>query len=461
MAITQLSRLTDEFLEKTPGSRALNEQAIDLFPSGVTHDSRLHNPYPIAVERAKGSRKWDVDGNEYVDYFGGHGALIMGHGHPAIVEAVQQQVTRGTHYGSSHEIEVEWAGLITELVPCAEKVRFTSSGTEATLMAMRIARAYTRKNKILRFETHFHGWHDHVAFASTSHFDGTLPAGITPATASTISLCPPNDIERVEQILDEDEDIAAVILEPTGAAFGHIPTPPEFVRQLRKVTASHSTLLIFDEVICGFRLARGGAQEHLGVTPDLAPLAKVLAGGLPGGAVVGGAEIMDMLTVKDDPSWNTERRIAHYGTYNANPLSASAGRAQLELIKTTDIVEKATGNAESLRRALNDVIREEGLNWIAYGVSSDLHIFLNDNGLDISADDNLTGTVRYSDLKAGNPAPLAQEVRSGLLAGGVDPNSWPGGFVSSVLTANDVDRTVEALRHVLRVFKEERAHQPA
>ena len=453
------STLIREYVEKTPKSQVLNERALASFPSGVTHDSRLHNPYPPFVERAQGSRKWDVDGNEYVDYFGGHGALIMGHSHPVIVEAVREQVALGTHYGASHEMEVEWADLITELVPCAEKVRFTSSGTESTLMAFRIARAFKRKNKILRFESHFHGWHDQVAFASTSHYDGSLPAGITPEMASNIVMCPPNEIDRVSKILQSTDDIAAVILEPTGAAFGQVPAPPEFVKQLREVTEQHGVLLIFDEVICGFRVARGGAQELLGIKPDMATLAKVVAGGLPGGAVVGSAEIMDMLTLRDDPQWNTERRIAHFGTYNANPLSAAAGRVQLELIKTTDIVERATRNGAMLRDALREVIRDEGVNWVVYGISSDLHIFPNNNDLDVTADDILAGALHYKDLKDGAPASLSQEVRSGMLAQGVDVNSWPGGFVSAVHTGDDIQHTANALRHVVKVFKEERAHQ--
>ena len=264
---------------------SLTQSLLDIAEERMTQN---YNPAKFILDKGDGARVWDIDGNEYVDYYGGHGALILGHGHPQVLEAVHTQLELGTHFGACHELEVRWGQLVKDLVPCAERVRFTSSGTEANLMGLRLARAFTGKPKVVRFLGHFHGWHDHVAFASTSHFDGTLPAGITPATASTISLCPPNDIERVEQILDEDEDIAAVILEPTGAAFGHIPTPPEFVRQLRKMTASRGTLLIFDEVISGFRLARGGAQEYLGVTPDLATLAKVLAGGLPGGAVVGG-----------------------------------------------------------------------------------------------------------------------------------------------------------------------------
>ena len=156
------SAIVTDYRGRTPGSGALFERARKVLPSGITHDARYLDPYSIHVARAKGPRKWDVDGNEYVDSFGGHGAMLLGHSHPAVVEAVKKQIDLGTHYGSSHELEVRWAELIREMVPSAERVRFTSSGTEATLMAVRLARAYTGRNKVLRFKMHFHGWHDHM-----------------------------------------------------------------------------------------------------------------------------------------------------------------------------------------------------------------------------------------------------------------------------------------------------------
>ncbi len=206
------SRIETEYRERTKGSAQLYAAACEVIPAGLTHDSRTLLPYPIYAARAAGPRKWDVDGNEYVDYFGGHGALLLGHAHPAVVEAVQRQVTHGTHWGSSHEAEVRWAELVNRLIPCAERVRFTASGTEASHLALRLARAYTGKPKVVRFVGHFHGWHDQVAPGSMSHFDGSVPAGIPKTLVEQTILLPADDPARVAETLAARDDIAAVIL---------------------------------------------------------------------------------------------------------------------------------------------------------------------------------------------------------------------------------------------------------
>src|SRR5881396_3013532 len=193
--------IEDQYRARTPGSAALHAQACRALPAGLTHDSRATSPYPIYVARAAGARKWDVDGNEYVDYFGGHGALLFGHAHAPLVEAVQRQATLGTHWGASHELEVQWAELVQRLVPSAERVRFTSSGTEATQLALRLARAHTGKNRIVRFMTHFHGWHDHVAGGVHDHFDGSASAGVPDAMAKNSALVAPNDVASVERVI--------------------------------------------------------------------------------------------------------------------------------------------------------------------------------------------------------------------------------------------------------------------
>ncbi len=449
------SPIARKFAEKFPKSRALYERAKKVFPGGVTHDVRYVHPYPISIDRAQGSRKWDVDGNEYVDYFGGHGALLLGHNHPAVVEAVREQLSKGTHFGASHELELQWAELITQMVPCAEKVRFTNSGTEASLLALRVARAYTGKSKILRFESHFHGWHDQVAFASTSHFDGTIPAGITRETTRSVVLCAPNDLDQVKQALANDEDIAAVIIEPTGSTFGQVPTGGKFLAQLGELTTQHGVLLIFDEVITGFRVAPGGAQEIYGITPDLTLLAKAMAGGFNGGAVVGRADVMDVMTVREDSQWNRERRVAHQGTFNSNPICAAAGLATLKLIASTDITQKATQNAETLRNALNEVIREQGVNWLVYGEFSGFHIFANHENRDITIEDIYSNRVHYTILKGGTPPAVIFKIRAGLIVGGVDVVAWPGGWVSGVHSAEDIEETAAAFRQLLVMVKEE------
>ena len=212
-----------------------------------------------------------------------------------MVEAVQEQVTQGTHWGSSHEAEVRWAELVQRLVPCAERVRFTASGTEASHLALRLARAFTGKSKVVRFVGHFHGWHDQVTAGSMSHFDGSVPAGIPASLVEQTILLPTDDIEVATQTLRTRDDIAAVILEASGASWGMVPLPEGFLAGLRAATSERGVVLILDEVITGFRWSRGGAQERFGVIPDLSVLAKIVAGGLPGGAVCGRADIMDQL----------------------------------------------------------------------------------------------------------------------------------------------------------------------
>jgi glutamate-1-semialdehyde 2,1-aminomutase len=442
------------YVQKTPGSQALYTRALKVFPSGVTHDVRFLKPYPISISHALGSRKWDVDGNEYVDYFGGHGSLILGHNHPVVVEAVKEQLARGTHFGASHELELEWAEVIQQMVPCAEKVRFTNSGTEASHLAMRVARAFTGRSKIIRFISHFHGWHDQAAFASISHFDGSLPAGISEETAHSIVLCAPNDLGSIQQILETRNDIAAVMLEPTGSTFGQVPTSGCFLAQLRSLTRTHQVLLIFDEVITGFRVAPGGAQEHYGVVPDLCLLAKTMAGGYSGGALVGRADVMDIMSMTNDPVWNRDRRVPHQGTYNANPISACAGLATLRLIASGEVTQRANRNAERLRKELNESVEKQGLNWIVYGEFSGFHIFANHENLDISLPDIYSGRVPYSKLKGGTPPPIIHQIRSGLLAGGVDIVSWPGGWVSAVHSDDDIERTTVAFEHLLTQLRD-------
>ena len=444
-----------EYKGKTPTSRALYQRALKVFPGGITHDSRLMRPYPIYIARARGARKWDVDGNEYVDYFGGHGALLLGHAHPEVVEAVRRQSARGTQYGASHELELEWAELIVEMVPCAEKVRFTSSGTEASMLGIRLARAFSGKDKIVRFVTNFHGWHDQVAFASVSHFDGSIPAGIPAGTVENIILCPPNDIEQLTRICNERDDIAAVMIEPTGSGFGHVPTGGEFLAQVRKLTRDRNILLIFDEVISGFRVAPGGAQEHYKVIPDLTLLAKIVAGGYPGGALVGRADILDVLEVKRDPGWNHEHRVSHHGTFNANPLAASAGITALKLVSGTDVIQRANRSGRMLRDALNEVVRNEGMNWKIYGEFSDFHIFTNQDNEDVTLEDIHAGRVHYTRLKEGTPAHLGFGIRAGFIVRGVDIAGWPGGMLSGVHCEADIEHTATAFRDMIAQFKEE------
>ncbi len=441
--------LFEQYQAKTPGSARLYQRAVEVFPGGVTHDTRYLQPYPLYIERAAGSRKWDVDGHEYVDYIGGHGALMLGHNHPAILEAVREQLAKGTHFGAGHELELLLGEQIQRMVPCAGKVRFTGSGTESTLLAIRLARAFTGKQKIVRLAGHFHGWHDQVAFAATSHFDGSVPAGILPSVVNEAIVCPPGDAAALERTLAEHDDIAAVIMEPTGATFGLVPLAASYLAKARELTASRGVLLIFDEVITGFRVSPGGAQAHSGVTPDLATFAKIVAGGFPGGCVAGRKDVMDIMTMRNDRDWNLANRVPHQGTFNANPITAAAGLAALRILAATDAIARANTIAAQLRDRLNEVIREAGSNWLVYGEHSGFHFFTNPQDRPLAVEDIYAGRVSLAELKGGAPASLIHQLRCGLIVGGADIFPWPGGCVSAVHDERDVETTAAALRGTL------------
>ena len=347
-------RTLDElFVEQFAGSGARFQAAVEIFPNGATHDGRAQKPFPLYIERAQGAHKWDFDGNRFIDFLVGHGALLLGHGHPDVVEAVTAQMQRGTHYGAAHEREVEWGRWVQRLIPSAERVRFTSSGTEATLMCLRLARAYTGKSKIIKFEHHFHGWHDYVVVEEPP---APPPAGVPAGAADSMLVLPVHDLERLETVLKNDPDIAAVIMEPTGAGYSSYPLDPDFLAAVRKLTLDYSVLLIMDEVITGFRCAPGGAQAATGVIPDLTSVAKILAGGLPGGAAVGRADIMAHLAYSDDPEWNARKKVRHQGTFNANPLSASAGATALAIVAEGWPARHVNDLAAMLRDEFNQVL---------------------------------------------------------------------------------------------------------
>src|SRR3990172_2446902 len=333
--MTTTAQWSDLYAAERAGSRQLHRRAQRVFANGVTHQIRMQDPFPIYVSHAEGAHKWDVDGHRYVDYVGGHGALLLGHGHPAIVAAVGEQIAKGTHYGACHELEARWGELVEQLVPSAERVRFVSSGTEAVMMAFRLARAFAGRPKVLKFQAHFHGWHDYGMAGLSIPFETPASPGIPAAVFDTVVVCPANDPAALAAAL-QPGDVAAAIVEPTGAHFGQVPLRPAFLADLRRLCTGHGTLLIFDEVVTGFRYAPGGVQALSGVIPDLTTLAKILAGGLPGGAVVGRADIMAAFEFRADPQWNRYRRLYHPGTFNANPLSAAAGVAPLALISTTE-----------------------------------------------------------------------------------------------------------------------------
>jgi glutamate-1-semialdehyde 2,1-aminomutase len=453
-SLTTNSPIIAAYRAATPGSAGASEKASRLFPSGVTHDSRYIEPYGLYITRAQGPRKWDVDGNCYVDYFGGHGALLLGHCHPKVVDAVKQQMERSTHFGASHETEIAWAEWVLKLVPSAERVRFTSSGTEATLMALRLARAFTGKSKIIRFKHHFHGWHDHMTSGYASHFDGSPTPGVLPGVTTGLVLTEQNDAEGLARLLDDDDDIAAAILEPTGAHGAQLPIDPGFLVALRELTRQHGVLLIFDEVVTGFRVSPGGAQAEYGIRPDLTTLAKILAGGLPGGAITGRKEILDLLDFQVTKAADREK-ITHQGTFNANPLSAAAGVAALEIVGTTDACARANRYADSLRRHVNEVFEEEHVPWAAYGMFSNFHIFTNPDRSAIAPTRFDPKAIPAESFFDKRQAGVVHKFRLAMMTGGVDFSGSPGGITSATHGEAELEDTLTALRKAIRMLKQE------
>ena len=440
-----MATILEEYVEKHPGSARRQHEADDMFPGGVTHDNRYVTPFPLYITHGEGPLKWDVDGNEYVDYVSGHGALILGHSHPAIASAVANQVSRGTHLGSNTDEEMRWGRAIKRLMPSAEKLRCHSSGTEATLMSMRMARAYTGKSKVVKFDDHFHGWHDYAVSVA-----GRSVPGVPASTSASMIVIPP-DLDKLEELLSADDDIAAVILEPTGAHYGQLPLMvPQFLTDIRDVTRRHDVLLILDEVVTGFRIHPGGAQAKYGVDPDLTTMAKIVAGGLPGGVVGGKADIIDMVAFRDDPEWNAQYRIAHPGTFNANPLSASAGATCLEMIANEPINQRADAAAAILKRGLNDTFARMEVAGHAHGIASLIHMTLEDCNCDREVCD-----MPHSEIKsAGVPTKTIALKRAFLNAGG-DLMGRGSFIVSSTHTEKEVGHTLDAFEEALTKMRME------
>jgi len=342
------------YLELTRASRAAWERALTRIPGGVTSNVRFFPPYPIFMDRAAGSKIYDVDGREYVDYCLAFGPLIAGHGHPRIVDAIRTELERrGTViFGAPTELELTLADRLSTLIPSAEMVRFTNSGTESTLHAIRLARGVTGRSRLVKFEGHYHGGHDAVLVG----LDASRPArpandGIPSATLDATLVLPFNDVAALAA-LEGDDDIAAVIVEPV--ARGAIAAELPFLRELRAITSRKGIILIFDEVVSWPRVSLGGAQAALGVTPDLTALGKAIGAGLPMGAVVGRRAVMEHFAPKSRPY------VFHGGTYNGTPMALAAGIALLNLLEEPGVYDRLLAAAERMRAALRDLFAKHG-----------------------------------------------------------------------------------------------------
>ncbi len=329
-------------------SRVQHQRSARSLAGGVATAFRAPQlPVPISFKRGAGSRLWDVDGNGYIDFALAFGPMLLGHSPPAVVEAVRRQLEIGLGYGASHTAEAELAEAICRMVPCAERCIFSSTGSEAVHAALRIARAATGRNRVIKFQGHFHGWLDPLSVGVPGREDaGPASAGQDPYASMAVTVCPSNDLTALSDVLRDD--VAAVIMEPLAVNGGCLFAEPGYLEEVRRLTTLAGTVLIFDEVITGFRLSPGGAQERFGVTPDLVILAKALGSGFPISAVAGRADLMDEVA---------SGRVRHAGTLNANPISVAASLATLTELERDAAVIYA--HLEAMGNGLATILREE------------------------------------------------------------------------------------------------------
>jgi len=431
----------EQYIAKFPKSRALYEKAKRIFRNGVTHDARLVKPFPIYMTHGKGSHKWDVDGYEYIDYFGGHGALMLGHAHPSLVKAVNEQITKGTQWAACHEMEIQWAELIMKLIPSAERVEFTNSGTEANMLGIRLARAFTGRNKIVSFQGQMGGWYDSLMVGGGEPWNIPITSGLLPCVAQNTVAIPVNDEEALEEAL-HNRDVASVLYEPPGAYHGTVGTTLSFYKALRDLTKKYGTLLQFDEVVSGFRDSPGGIQAAVGVIPDLTSLGKNVTGGMPGaGAIVGRADIMNLLSVKDgDNEWNRYKRVPHHGTFNANPLCAATGIATLKILATGEPQRQANNMATLLREGMERVMNQRGINGCAYCNGGSAHLYF--GNCQLRDECNRIDCLNSTKIRPGG---VGQALGINLTLNGVHTiGRAVDFFVSAVHTEEDINKSIMA-----------------
>ena len=421
-------------------SIALFDRAKSLMPGGVNSPVRAFkniNGNPIFFEKAKGAYLFDADGNEYIDYIGSWGPMIMGHSHPEVVNAIKNQADLGTSYGAPTGLESDVASLIIQCIPSIEKIRMVNSGTEATMSTIRLARGYTNKNKIIKFDGCYHGHVDSLlikAGSGVSTFGLPDSPGIPKDLAKHTITCPYNDVEAFEKIFHEiKDDLAAVIVEPIAGNMGFVPGTKKFLETLREKTSSSNSLLIFDEVMSGFRVSLGGAQEIYNIKPDLTALGKVIGGGLPVGAFGGKKDIMDYLAPIGP--------VYQAGTLSGNPLAMAAGSTLLNLIIKENPFELLETNAKELLGGMKNIMDTAGIPFSTNQIGGMFGFFFSEklpnNITDVSAsDDNIFALF------------LNACIRNGIYFA---PSKFEAGFISTKHGNNEIHKTLEIIENIIKV----------
>ena len=425
-------------------SRALYETAKGYLAGGVSSDARRSvQPVPLFVSHAAGSRLWDVDENEYIDYVLGQGPLILGHTNPLVIEAVKAQLDRGQVYSAQHALEVDVAAAVCRMVPCAERLRFNSVGSEAVHAAWRLARAFTGREKILKFEGHYHGWFDSALYsvgpslAAAGPVQAPVPVpgtkGQARSTAGDMVIAPWNDLEALSAILDGHRDeVAAVCMEPVLCNSGCISPLPGYLAGVQELCRHHGCLLIFDEVITGFRLAPGGAQEYLSITPDLAIFGKAIAGGFPLSCLAGRAEVMDLIS---------RGEVGHAGTFNSNPVVMAAAAATLSELEThaATVYPRLFRLGQRLMAGIRQAASAAGWRLLVDGPGPVFNLYLTDQ----------PAVNNYRDYARCDLAGMGR-LHTALLDRGINMVGRGLFFLSTAHTEADIDQTIAAVADALR-----------
>lgn len=421
-------------------SKNLFTRAKKIIPSGINSPVRYYDPYPFFVKKAKGSVIWDVDGKNYIDYCNAYGALLLGHGRKEIISNVKKQLEKGTLYCAPTEIEVELSELISKNFPSMEKIRLVNTGSEATMTAIRLARGFTKKKKIIKFEGCYHGAHDYVlvkAGSGAAHIGMSVSEGSLEEVSKNTLVVQYNNSEELQSLLEKEKDVAAVIIEPVLANMGLVLPQKNFLDEVRKITLENNVVLIFDEVVTGFRISSGGAQKYFSIKPDITTLGKALGNGFPIAAVGGKSEIMDMLS--------PEGKVYQASTYAGNPVSVSAGISSVKTMNKLEpkLYPKLEKNCSKLVSAIHDLATDMKIPHQINSISSMFQIFfINDPVVDYSS-------AKKSDMVK------FKKLFEVLLENGVfiAPSQFETVFLSNEHSKDDVKKTILAYEKALKAVK--------
>ncbi len=421
------------------GSKPLFEKASKLMPGGVNSPVRMFKPYPFFTQKATGSKHYDVDGNSYIDYCMAYGAIIFGHSHPPIIQAVKKKLDLGTVYGTPTEAEIQLAELITGSLPCAEMVRLVNSGAEATMHSIRLARGYTGRKKIIKFDGCYHGAHDSVlvkAGSGAASFGIPTSQGIPEDTTKNTLVVPYNSVPLLQEIFEkEGDDIAAIIVEPVIGNMGVIPPSKSYLNELRRIADKYNALLIFDEIITGFRLAIGGAQEYYQVTPDLVTLGKVLGGGFPISAIAGKRKIMEY--------FSPIGKVYQAGTFSGNAISVVAAIETINELKqnNSNLYDSLEQFVKEVTNSLRDFISKNDMNVQINNIASMFTVFFTD--ISVTNSDGARSCDNTKFMK----------FHSELMKRGVffPPSQFESCFVTTSHNEEDLSKTVDAAVAALKV----------